>query len=145
VLSGEAVKNQRSQNYVIDLFEQILGEQALREHTFPWLRGDPTPKRPQGSPLRVDAFFPLSIVVLEIRESQHFRPHKFFDRRAGRREQRARYDRRREKLIPKHGLKLVIVREDHLSWEEERDKQRLRELLQEAHARASPVDRLLGG
>jgi hypothetical protein len=27
--------------YVIDLCDEIIGERALRQHRFPWLRGDP--------------------------------------------------------------------------------------------------------
>jgi hypothetical protein len=106
------------QAYVTDLVGGLLSEEPLREHRFPWLRGD------RGHLLPVDGYFPRQRLVLEYRERQHLvdRPDSFgfWDRRmtasgVTRREQRARYDRLREAEIPRHGLTLVVVNADDLA------------------------------
>ena len=83
-----------------------------RRHTFDFLRGDPTPRRPKGSLLPVDAYFAGFGLVVEYMGSQHFAGNPLMDRRAGRAEQRSRYQALRSELLPKHGLKLIRVRYD---------------------------------
>lgn len=105
----------------MDLLDELLGERALREHRFEWLRGDPGPSG-QRAKLPVDAFYPRHRLVVEYWEYQHDQPSAFFDKRdrltvsgVHRGEQRARYDRRRQEEIPRHGLRLLIVRARELS------------------------------
>ena len=51
------------ESYVVDLCDEALGMQALRQHRFDWLRGDARPGR-QGGRLPVDAYYPeLQLVV----------------------------------------------------------------------------------
>lgn len=102
--------------WVLDLFDVILGEQARRQYSFDWLRGDPSLKTGRRRRLPVDAYYPKSRIVVEYRERQHFEPVAHFDKPGQltatgmpRREQRARYDALRERLIPEHGLQLLIV------------------------------------
>jgi hypothetical protein len=84
-----------------------FGERALREHAFPWLRGDPYPANPIGRRLPVDAFYPRCKLVIEYRERQHDVPVPFFDKPheltvsgVDRAKQRRIYDRRRDTEIP---------------------------------------------
>lgn len=102
------------EHYVLDLCDKILGASGRRQATFDWLRGDPSPSRPLGTKLPVDGFWPALVLVVEFQEEQHSRPSPFFDRRhtvsgVDRGEQRRLYDKRKRLLIPKHGLRLVVI------------------------------------
>lgn len=104
--------------YVIGLCDAVLDEQARRQHRFPWLLGDPSVHGARAN-LPVDAYYERHRLVVEYRERQHFEATPFFDRREtvsgiGRGEQRRLYDRRREEEIPKHGLRLLVIRVDQL-------------------------------
>lgn len=111
------IQNKRSnsdESYVIDLCDEVLGELALRQHTFDFLRGDPSESCPSGKKLPVDAYYPNENIVVEYREKQHTERVAFFDRRAtvsgvGRGEQRQIYDQRRRDILPKYGIKLVEI------------------------------------
>lgn len=98
----------RDEDYVIDLCDKILGQTSLRQHRFDWLRGD------SGRTLPVDAYYPSLNLVVEYMERQHTESVPHFDKRVtvsgvSRGEQRRIYDRRRQELIPKHGLSLTII------------------------------------
>lgn len=109
-------RNDSDESYVLDLCDELLGETGSRQHRFDWLVGDPG--RSGGAvKLPVDAYYPVAGIVIEYRERQHDEPVGHFDKPekltvsgVHRGEQRRRYDRRREELIPQHGLQLVIVR-----------------------------------
>ena len=86
----------------------------MRQATFDWLRGDPSPGRPLGTELPVDGYWGELGLVVEFQEEQHSQPNDFFDRRetvsgVGRGEQRRIYDARKRRLIPEHGLRLVVI------------------------------------
>jgi very-short-patch-repair endonuclease len=83
-----------------------------RQKTFGWLRGDKTKRRPKGTLLRVDGYFPDKHLVVEYHGRQHFKPNRLMDRRPGRSAQRKKYTRRRQLLIPRHGLKILEIRYD---------------------------------
>lgn len=96
--------------YVIDLCDKILGQQALRQHTFDFLRGDGNP----GRKLPVDAYYPALNLVIEYRERQHTESVAFFNRKetvsgVSRDEQRRIYDQRRRDVLPKHGIRLIEI------------------------------------
>jgi very-short-patch-repair endonuclease len=102
--------------YVVDLCDEILDEQALRQHRFDWLRGD------QGHRLPVDAYYRRRRVVVEYRERQHEEPNPHFDKPhkltvsgVHRGIQRKLYDHRRTELVPAHGLTLVVISPADLS------------------------------
>jgi hypothetical protein len=102
------------EHYVLDLCDEVLGIPARRQQRFNWLRGDPSAKRPRGTELPVDGYWPDVGLVVEFEEEQHSRPVPFFDRRqtvsgVGRGEQRRRYDERKRTEIPAHGLRLVVI------------------------------------
>ena len=42
---------------VIDLYDEVLGSPALRQHRFDWLRGDARPGK-QSARLPVDSYYP---------------------------------------------------------------------------------------
>lgn len=102
--------------YVIDLCEQVLGAEALRQHRFSWLLGDPGTNGARRR-LPVDVYWPTLGLVVEYRERQHDGPVPFFDKPdrltvsgVHRGQQRAIYDARRDDLIPAAGLCLVIIK-----------------------------------
>ena len=113
--------------YVVDLCDEVLGERSRRQHRFAWLVGD-AGRDGRCRQLPVDAYYAGLGLVIEYRERQHDEPVAFFDRRetisgVGRGEQRRIYDQRREEEIPRHGLRLVIVRPRDLDCD---GRQRLR-------------------
>jgi hypothetical protein len=104
----------RDQDYVIDLVDEALGEQGLREHRFDWLLGDPG-RAGLRAFLPVDAYYPGRGLVVEYHEHQHDRPVPIMDRRptlsgVPRGVQRRISDQRRREQVPAHGLRLVIIR-----------------------------------
>jgi hypothetical protein len=106
--------------YVIELLDQLVGDDSARQHGFDWLLGDPN-RNGKRVALPVDAFWPDQKLVAEYRERQHGESTPFFDKPAAltisgvdRGEQRRRYDRRRDELIPAHGLRLLTVTADQL-------------------------------
>ncbi|MGW0632444.1 hypothetical protein [Streptomyces sp. NPDC002758] len=102
--------------YVLDLCDEVLGEQGLRQHRFEWLLGDAGSAGRQTR-LPVDACWPEHKLVVEYREMQHNKATPFFDKPGRltvsgveRGEQRALYDARRDAEIPAHGLRLLVIR-----------------------------------
>jgi hypothetical protein len=100
--------------YVLDLCDEVLGVVGQRQARFDWLRGDPSAKRPRGSTLPVDGYWPDLGLVVEFQEEQHSQPSPFFDRRqtvsgVGRGEQRRIYDERKRTVILARGLRLVVI------------------------------------
>ena len=116
------VRTGDAENACIALFERVLGSAACRRHTFDFLRGDPTPNRPRGVPLPVDAYFSEFNLVVEYMGAQHFVAHPWMDRRPGRREQRREYQERRSQVLAEHGIRLIRVRYDELAGEAVRAK-----------------------
>jgi hypothetical protein len=109
----------RDEAYVIDLCDAVLGQNALRQHRFPFLVGDPDANG-RRAPLPVDAFYPALKLVVEYHERQHTERVGFFDNKAtvsgvGRGEQRRRYDDYRRTLLPKHGYELVCLDYSHFA------------------------------
>ncbi|MCK9895186.1 hypothetical protein [Frankia sp. AgB32] len=107
--------------YVLNLCADVLGEEVSRQHTFDWLLGDPDRAGRQRR-LQVDGYWSKHRIVVEYREIQHDQPVAHFDKPdrltvsgVHRGEQRAIYDRRRDELIPAHGLRLVVIRPSDLA------------------------------
>lgn len=109
-------RSQSDESYIIDLCDEVLGEDSLRQHRFPFLLGDPG-SRGVGSPLPVDAWYPDLNLVVEYHERQHNEPVKLFDRRVTvsgvtRGEQRKMYDERRVTVLAQNKIDLVILAVD---------------------------------
>ncbi len=109
------------ESYVLDLCDEVLRTRGRRQHRFDWLLGDPG-KSGRRVRLPVDAYWPAEALVVEYRERQHEVPVRHFDKPerltvsgVHRGEQRRIYDERRERSIPEHGLRLVIVKPDDLT------------------------------
>lgn len=107
--------------YVLDLCDEVLGARGLRQHRFDWLLGDPNTSGRRAR-LPVDAYWPDHHLVVEYYERQHSEPVAHFDKPdrltvsgVHRGEQRARYDARRQALIPAHGLRLVVIEHSDLA------------------------------
>ncbi len=100
----------------IELVSKIIGgAEFKRGYTFEFLRGDVTPHRSKGVKLPVDAYFPQHNLVVEFREKQHYGDRvALWDNRVTatgmkRKKQRSIYDKRREEILPKNGIKLLII------------------------------------
>ncbi len=107
-----APRGNSDEAWIIGLCDEVLREQAIRQHRFPFLTGDPgsTGRR---SPLPVDAFYPARKLVIEFHEIQHSKPVAHFDKRQtvsglSRAQQRRRYDELRRTVLPQHGIDIVI-------------------------------------
>lgn len=105
---------------MLDLCDEVLGHRGSRQHRFDWLRGDPG-KSGRRARLPVDSYWPDCGVVVEYRELQHDRPMPHFDKPhvltisgVHRGVQRALYDVRRDQEMPRHGIKLVILKPSDL-------------------------------
>lgn len=101
--------------YVLNLCDRVLGEVGSRQHRFDWLMGDPG-RSGRRVRLPVDGYWPFANLVVEYRERQHGQSVPHFDKPARltvsgvhRGIQRALYDALREELIPRHGIRLVII------------------------------------
>nr|BDD44421.1 hypothetical protein 5 [Pseudomonadaceae bacterium] len=133
----------KDEHYVIDLCDEILGQKALRQHRFDFLRGDGDP----GLPLPVDAYYPELSLVIEYREKQHSERVGYWDDKPTtsgipRGQQRARYDQRRREVLPQHRIDLVEVSYSELghggSKRLTRDVQQDRQVLEEKLSRWMP-------
>ena len=107
-----APRGNSDEAWIIGLCDEVLGEQAIRQHRFPFLMGDPG-GRGRRSLLPVDAFYPTRKLVIEFHEIQHSQPVAHFDKRqtvsgGSRAEQRRRYDEVRRKVLPQHGIDIVV-------------------------------------
>lgn len=96
--------------YVLDLCDQVLGINGLRQHRFDFLLGD------SGTKLPVDIYYPSLNLVIEYKEQQHSKPNKHFDKPdkmtvsgVHRGEQRKIYDQRRLEVLPKHGIRVIEI------------------------------------
>lgn len=95
--------------YVIGLCNEVLKRKALQQYCFEFLLGD------TGRRLPVDAYYADLNLVIEYYESQHTESTPFFDNKktvsgVSRGEQRRLYDERRRTELPKHGIKVIILR-----------------------------------
>jgi hypothetical protein len=114
--SGGRGRANSDEFYVLDLCDEVLGEAGLRQHRFPRLLGDPSPKTGRTIALPVDGYWPGHNIVVEFYERQHSEAVPFFDKPdrmtvsgVSRGEQRALYDERRRTLVPQQGIRLVVI------------------------------------
>lgn len=122
-ISTSKPRSQSDESYIIDLCDEVLKQNALRQHRFDFLKGD------SGTRLPVDAYYRSLNLVVEFKERQHTEAVKFFDKRktvsgVGRGEQRKIYDQRRRDLLPKQGVKLIEL--DYSDFEHTKTKKLVR-------------------
>lgn len=105
---------------MLDLLDEPLGLPCVRQARFPWLLGDPGASGGRVQ-LPVDGFWPDRQLVVEYRERQHDEATPLFDKPerltvsgVHRGEQRRLYDERREREVPAHGLRLLVVKPSDL-------------------------------
>lgn len=94
--------------YILDLCDNLLGLTAIRQHRFPFLRGD------RGHKLPVDAYYPELQLVIEYHERQHVERVALFDDKptvsgVPRWRQRRIYDQRRRDVLPLHNISLLVL------------------------------------
>ena len=118
----------QQERYCAKLVSDALGGIEYQENCrFDFLRGNPTPKQPNGVKLPVDAYYPSRKLVLEFREAQHysdrfgFRDGRITATGESRKEQRQKYDKRREDILPANGIKLLVVYDYQLKGKVEED------------------------
>lgn len=100
------------EKYILKICDKVLKCESKRQHRFDFLRGDPSPKRKNGTRLPVDAYYESYNLVIEYHERQHTEAVIIFDNKMTcsgvlRDEQRRLYDQRRRDTLPKHRIKLV--------------------------------------
>lgn len=100
--------------YIIDICDEVLGKKAIRQHCFEFLRGDICRNFPLGKKLPVDAYYDSLNLVVEYYERQHTESVKHFNKKTTisgvtRDKQRKLYDERRRKVLPEHGINLVVL------------------------------------
>lgn len=98
--------------YVIDLCDEVLGREGLRQHRFDFLLGDPSPKTGRQVKLPVGVYYPDLHLVVEYNARQQSEP--FPDRRqtvrgTGQSQRRVLYHRRRREVLPRHGINLIEI------------------------------------
>lgn len=117
----EKKRDKSDEHYVIGLCSEILNQEkeVKTQHGFDFLRGDVLKNgvlvENVGRKLPVDAYYEKFNLVVEYWERQHMEQVSFFDKKKTcdgrtRAEQRAVYDQRRKELLPKNGIKLVIIK-----------------------------------
>ncbi len=117
----EKKRDKSDEHYVIELCSEILNQEkeVKTQYGFDFLRGDVLKNgilvENVGRKLPVDAFYEKFNLVVEYWERQHTEHVSFFDKKKTcdgrtRAEQRAIYDQRRKDLLPKNGIKLVIIK-----------------------------------
>ena len=126
----------QQERYCAKLVSDALGGIEYKEnYGFEFLRGNPTLKRPNGVKLPVDAYYPSRRFVLEFREGQHygdrfaFRDDRITATGESRKEQRRKYDKKRENVLPANGIKLLVVYDYQLTGKIEKDLEFIRDAL----------------
>ncbi len=112
-VSKSSSRQDSDEHYVLDLCDEVLGMQGLRQHRFDFLLGDANAQGKQVK-LPVDCYYPELNLVIEYKEQQHSQPNKHFDKPdlftvsgVHRGEQRKLYDQRRREVLPQHGITLI--------------------------------------
>lgn len=102
------------ESYILNLCDEILGLIGSRQHQFEFLLGDLHKDGITRTKLPCDIYYPELKLVIEYNESQHTESVKHFDKPykttisgVHRGEQRRRYDERRRKVLPEHGIKVI--------------------------------------
>lgn len=98
--------------YVLDICDEVLGLNSVRQHRFPFLVGDPN-SAGRCTTLPVDAWYESLNLVIEFNEKQHTESVKLFDKRmtisgVDRAKQRALYDNRKRIVLPQYGIHVVL-------------------------------------
>lgn len=107
------MRSNSDEKYVLDLLRECLNEDYEWQKRFDTLRGD-AGKNGRKIKLPVDAYFPISNIIVEYKEKQHFQAVNIMDKRmtisgVNRGEQRRIYDARKEKWAKDNNIKFLVV------------------------------------
>ncbi|MDA3892454.1 MAG: hypothetical protein PF517_12385 [Salinivirgaceae bacterium] len=102
--------------YVIDLCDEVLKQKAIRQKKFGFLLGDVHKNGKSQTKIPVDAYYEDLQLAVDYKVKEHFEPestskHNDKDTVSGmpRSEQRIRYDLRKAKTLPSHGITLICI------------------------------------
>lgn len=107
------MRSNSDEKYVLDLLREYLNENYEWQKRFDTLRGD-TGKNGRRVTLPVDAYFPISNIIVEYKEKQHFQAVNIMDKRMtisgiNRGEQRKIYDLRKKKWAADNNFKFLVI------------------------------------
>ncbi len=128
---GKNKKYSSDEYYIINLCDEILGQNASRQHTFNFLVGDLHKDGVTRTKLPLDAYYEELNMVVEFLEKQHTEEVSHFDKPdrvtvsgVSRGEQRKIYDQRRRIVLKNKEIDLVEV--DYSLFEIDNNKKLLR-------------------
>lgn len=120
------------EHYVINLCDELLQEQASRQHKFDFLLGDYHKDGKSRTALPVDAYYHGKNLVIEFMEKQHTEAVDFFDKPermtisgVSRLEQRKKYDARKKEGLQANNIQLLEI--DYSAFECDSQKKLLRD------------------
>jgi hypothetical protein len=98
-------------NYVINLCDEVLGREGLRQHRFDFLLGDPSPSTGRQVRLPVGVFYPDLKLVIEYNGRHGPGAHPLLERRQPDTtdDRRVLYGRRRREILPRHGINFMEI------------------------------------
>jgi hypothetical protein len=107
------MRSNSDEKYVLNLLKECLNENYEWQKRFDTLRGD-AGKNGRRMKLPVDAYFPISNIIVEYKEKQHFQVVNIMDKRmtisgVNRGEQRKIYDIRKEKWANDNNIQFLVV------------------------------------
>lgn len=122
---SSAKRADSDEHYVLDLCDEVIGDRGERQATFGWLIGDVSPTIGRARRLPVDGYWPSLGLVVEFHEKQHTEAVPLFDRRATvsgvpRGEQRRLYDQRKSDMLPRQGLRLIVIHKSEFTTKADR-------------------------
>jgi len=113
---AKATRASSDENYVLNLCDEILEEQASRQHKFGFLLGDYHKDGKTRTALPVDAYYREQNLVIEFMERQQTTSGNFSDKPekktisgVSRSEQRKIYDDRKKKGLKSNDIQLLVV------------------------------------
>lgn len=140
------MRSNSDEKYVLDLLRECLNENYEWQKRFDTLRGD-TGKNGRRMTLPVDAYFPISNIIVEYKEKQHFQTVNIMDKRmtisgVNRGEQRKIYDARKEKWAKDNNIEFLVV--PYHSLKHDKNGRLLRHKNEDIAAIRSLVNDLIG-
>lgn len=121
--TSEQYKNDEA--YVISLCDKVLGQKAYRQKKFDFLVGDIHKDGKKFTELPIDAYYDSLQLAIEFRIKEHAestskskRQEKETVSGMSRREQRIRYDLRKEKVLTEKGIAVIIISNSNFSCDD---------------------------
>jgi hypothetical protein len=114
--TSSSLRFKSDEAYVIDLCDKVLGKKAYRQKKFPFLMGDLHKDEKTKTKLPIDAYYEELQLAVEFyikrgSETESASPKAGKNTISGmpRSEQRIRYEQRKAKTLPVHGITLICL------------------------------------